>query len=433
MTTSKPSPLRSLHVDEFLPPVSRWTTLGGLILIGAISSALGLASVVKYNVAVRAPATIRPAGELRVVQSALTGTVASIEVQANQTVQLGEVIARLDSTQLEAQRQQLQGSIQQLQIQFSQLNTQIQLMGAQIASESRAIAQTVATAQSELNRNQREFSERQVTTEADLAEAQAALELATSEMQRYQQLVDSGAVSQLQLEEKQAAVQTAEAQVRRAQVALNPIDASVAIAQQQISQEESRGRATLATLQREQELLLQNRAELQAQLIQAQQDFQQVEADLANTLIRAATAGTVFQLNLRNPNQVVQAGEVLAEIAPNTQALVIKARVATQDIDQVKVGQTAQLRIEACPFPEYGTLAGTVAAIAPDAITPQSDRAESSMSYFEVTVQPAANALTSNVRQCQLQAGMQAEANIISQEETFLRFLLRKTRLLTSV
>ncbi len=437
MFNPKPSPLRSLQVDEFLPPVSRWIIVGGGLLIGAVGLAVGLASIVTYNVAVRAPATVRPAGELRVVQSALTGTVASIDIQPNQTVQQGDVIARLDPTQLNSQQQQLQGGVQQLQIQRAQVETQIQLMRAQMASESRAIAQTVATAQSELDRNQRELSEQQATTEADLAEAQAALDLATVEVQRYQQLVDSGAVSQLQLDEKRAAVQTAMAQVRRARAALNPIDAGVAIAQQQILHEESRGRATLATLQREQELLLQNQAELQAQLLQAQQDLQQVDADLVKTIIRAATEGTVFQLNLRNPNQVVQAGDVVAQIAPNTQNLVIKARVDTQDIDRVQVGQLSQLRIEACPFPDYGTLAATVSAIAPDVSRSEvgGDRPESLASYFEVTLQPDAITLIQttprNRRPCQLQAGMQAEANIISREETFLQFLLRQTRLLT--
>ncbi|NJO77176.1 MAG: HlyD family efflux transporter periplasmic adaptor subunit [Cyanobacteria bacterium RM1_2_2] len=436
MLRAKSSPLRPIQADEFLPPVSRWTTVGGLILIGGVGAATILAAIVKYDVAIKAPASIRPSGELRVVQTALAGTIEQINVEVNDSIQAGDVIARLDRTSLDAQQRQLQGTVQQIQLQRTQLEAQIQLLGSQIASEARAIDQTIASAEFELSQRQREFRERQVVTQADLTEAEATLTLATREMQRYQQLVESGAVAQLQLEEKQAAVQTAEAQVRRAEAALNPSDSPVAIGQRQISQATASGRATLATLERERELLRQNRAELQAQLLETQQALRQVEANLQKTAIRSATAGTILRLNLRNPNQVVQSGEVLAEIAPQTSNLVIKARVATQDIDRVEAGQQAQIRVEACPYPDYGILAGEVIAIAPDATVPQDQASPvnlTSSPYFEVALRPAATALAGNNRQCQLQLGMEAEANIISRQETFLQFLLRKARLTTGV
>ena len=427
------TPLRPVRADEFLPPVSRWTTIGGGVLIGAVTIATVLAAVVKYNVAVKAPATIRPAGELRLVQATIDGTVEEIAVQPNQLVQQGDVIARLSRTSLESQRLQLQGSLQQQQLQLSQVDAQMRLMSSQIGAETRAIAQAVAVTQAELSRSQRDYRERQTVTQADLTEAEAALNLARSEMQRYEQLVESGAVSQLQLEEKQAATETAQAQVQRAAVALNPIDSTVAIAQGQIEQETARGNATLATLQRERELLAQNQAEQQAQLLRTQHELQQVENDLEKTIVRAVASGIVFQLNLRNSSQVVQTGDVLVEIAPNHTRLMVKARVATQDIDRVEVGQRASLRIAACPFPEYGVLAGQVTAVAPDAVTsPAASSIEPGGRYFDVTIQPEAEALSSPRRQCQLQPGMEADATIISREETFLRFLLRQARLLTA-
>lgn len=436
------SSLRPIHPDEFLPPISRWITFGGLILIGGVGAATVLASFIKYGVAIKAPANIRPSGELRIVQSTIAGTVEQINVAVNHKVEAGDVIAQLDRTLLETQQQQLQGTVQQIQTQLAQLDRQIQLTSRQIASETRAIDQTVASAEAELSQRQREFRERQVVTEADLAEAKAALELANREMQRYQQLVESGAVAQLQLEEKQAAVQTAVAQVQRAEAALNPTDSPVTIEQRQIGQATASGQATLATLEREQELLKQNQAELQAQLLGAQQDLRQVETNLQQTTIRSATAGTVLRLNLRNPNQVVQVGDVLAEIAPQTDDLVIKARVATQDIDRVEAGQQAQVRVQACPYPDFGILSGQVVAIAPDVtVTQEPGRSDagnslpgnSSSATYEVIIQPITPALIGSNRQCQLQPGMEAEARIISRQETFLQFLLRKARLTAGV
>ncbi|MEG4216018.1 hypothetical protein QUA27_03480 [Microcoleus sp. Pol14C6] len=78
--------LRTAKPDEFLPPVSRWITAGGLFLLGTFGSAIALAAVTKYNVTVRDPATVRPAGEIRIVEAATAGTVKSLHVKENQAV-----------------------------------------------------------------------------------------------------------------------------------------------------------------------------------------------------------------------------------------------------------------------------------------------------------------------------------------------------------
>jgi HlyD family secretion protein len=438
LSSNRPiQPSRPVKVDEFLPPIGRWAVLGGLILIGSVGAAIGLAAVIPYNITVRAAATVRPEGDVRLVQAGIDGTIEAIEVSPNQTVQQGDVIAQLDRTQLETQREQLAASIRQYQLQLAQMDAQIRSLDTQIAAESRSRQQAVAAAQAELRRDQRALSEQQATTLANLAEAEAALQFARSEWQRYQQLANTGAVSQLQVEEKLAAVQTAEAQVARAQAALNPTDAPVAIAQERIAQEQANRTATVANLTQERESLIQVRADLQNQRLQAETQLKQTDDQLQRSTIRASNDGTILRLNLRNANQVVNAGETIAEIAPTNNQLVLKARVAPQDINNIQVGQSAISRITACPYPDYGTLQGTVIAISPDAIATQSAQSAQSNSipsnYFEVTIRPDATALMRGDRTCPLQAGMEAQANIIARQETPLRFILRRARILTDL
>lgn len=421
--------LRPVKADDYLPPVNRWMLWSGVVLVGGCGVAIALAAVIRYNVTVKADATLRPAGDVRLVQAEVDGTVERIDVQTNQAIQQGDIIAQLDRSRLDTQQNQLQGNIRQTQLQLAQMTAQIQFLDAQIAAESRSRDQSISVAQAQLRRDQREYAERQATTQADLAEAEAALEFARNEMRRYGQLVASGAVSQLQFDEKQAAVKTAEAQVARTRATLNPTDANVAIAQEQIGQQAAAGAATLANLNREREALIQLRVELQNQLRRDQQELQQTETELAKTVIRATSDGVILQLNLRNANQVVSAGETIAEIAPAGEALMVKARVAPQDISRVKVGQAAQMRVSACPYPDYGVLVGEVTAVSPDAIAAQSNPGTPSAAYYDVTIQPAAPALTRGNRTCELQPGMEAEASIISREETPLMFLLRRARL----
>ncbi len=428
-----------LTPDEFLPPVSLWTTLGGAILISAVGAAVILATFLRYNITVKAPAVVRPSGDLRLVQAEREGTVVEIAVQTNQAVQRGDVIAMLNTAPLEAQQRQLEGAMQQSQVQINQIDAQIQLMDEQIDAEGRSLDQDIAIAQSELSRSQQESEEQQATVQANLEEAEANLTFARSEARRYEQLVGSGAVAQLQLEEKQAAVQAAEAQVARAQAAISPSRAPVAIAQDQLTQEQSRRRATLVTLTRERESLKQRRSELETQVLADQQALRQTELDLQKMVIRAPHDGIIHQLTLRNVNQVVQASETLAAIAPTNDDLIIRAMVAPQDIDRVEPSQKVQMRVSACPYPDFGTLSGTVTAISPDAIANTADEFLNGTSptneptaqrYFEVTIQPDTTQLGTGDRPCILQFGMDIEASIISRQESLMQFILRKARLM---
>ncbi len=429
--------------NEFLPPISRWTTLGGLFIVGSIGVAITLASVTKYNVTVKAPATVRPVGELRIVQAAAEGPIKTIKVKENQVVREGDAIATIDDSQLQTQKSQLEGNIQQNQLQLTQIAAQLNSLQTQRDSESRLMNRLIAAAQADLGRNQRDYRERQVTTQTEVQEAEAALELAREELKRYQQLASTGAIATLQIKEKEQAFKAALARLERTKAALNPSAAPVTMAQERIAQEKARGESTLATLNKQRDELIQRQVEIQNQLNRDTRELQQIESDLKKSVVKAPAAGIILKLNLRNSSQVVRPGESIAEIAPSNAPLVVKARVAAQDISKVQLCKKqkvldctqgkVQLRISAYPYPDYGTLKAAVRAISPDAITPQTSGSDAVAPYYEVTIQPERPYLVKSDRQYPMQAGMDVTADIISREETVLTFILRKARLLTDL
>ena len=101
------------------------------------------------------------------------------------------------------------------------------------------------------------------------------------------------------------------------------------------------------------------------------------------------------------------------------------------------------MRVSACPYTDYGTLKGTVAAIPPDAVVPQLDSNASSInttasqqtgaSFYEVSIEPDKTVLGKEDNRCAIQLGMEGQADIITKEETVLQFLLRKGRLTTNL
>jgi HlyD family type I secretion membrane fusion protein len=406
-----------------------------VFLVGTFGVAVMLAAYTKYNITVKAAAVVRPTGDLRIVQASTEGTIKSISVKENQVVKQGDAIAILDNSQLQTKKSQLQGNIQNNQLQLSQIAAQISALDSQQKAEWNLMNRNIAVSQADLGRNQRDYQEKQVTTKAEVQEAQASLDLARAQMNQYQQLANTGAIAQLQIKEKEEAFKAAQARLERAKATLNPSAAPVAIANERIAQERARGESTLATLNKEGKTLIQRQIEIQNQLNSDARELKQIGMELQKSVIRAPASGTILKLELRNASQVVRAAEPIAQIAPSNTPIVVKARVAAQDIGKVAVGQKVQMRVSAYPYPDYGTLIGKVSAIAPDAIAPESNNANTPAvaPSYEVTIQPEKTNLLKGDRPYPIQPGMEIAAEIISREETVLTFILRKARLLTDL
>lgn len=444
-------PKNTLRMNELMPSLSRWATLTGLFIVGSIGATVAIASVAKYNVAVKAAATVRPAGELRIVQAELEGKIDQIVVQENDEVRQGDAIAYLDDTKLQIQKSQLQSSIQQNQLQLSQVESQVRFLNLQMLAEEQSTDKSIAAAESEVVRAQRERLEKSQIAQAEFAEAQVALAQAEDDRDRHRPLLEAGAIARSVFQEKETAVSTARARLERSQAAVDPSAASVVVAEQQVAQQSARGQSTIASLQKEREALIQRQSEVQAILTREQQELQKLEADMLNTVIRSSSDGVIFKLNLANINQVVRTGDSIAQISPQGAALVVRATVANQDIDKVAVGQSVRMRVDACPYPDYGVLPGVVRAIAPDSIDATNKGAEATAGgaaaggqagvqsggksdrAFSVVIEPESSVLKKSGPTCAIQSGMSGSASIISRRETFLHFVLRKARIWSSL
>jgi HlyD family type I secretion membrane fusion protein len=452
--------LPPIQDNEFLPPIGRWTTIGALVIVCAVGLAIPLASVTKYKVTVKGQAAVRPAGELRIVQAATEGQVMRVFVAENQVVKKGDVIATIDNSKLQTKKSQLQSNIQQSQLQLVQINAQISAIALQSKAETDRINRVVAASVAELSHRSRDYRDKQITTNADVEEASAnvkaaiaSLKAAQSKRNRYENVAKQGALSQDQFEEAQLAVRQQEqaveatkAKLQGVQAALDPSNAEVAIAQSRIAQEKATGEASIATLDKERLALIGQRIEIQKQLERDTRELQQVNIDLSQTDITATADGIISKLNLRNPGQTVPAGENIAQIVPSNAPLQVKAAVALQDKNKLKQGQEVQMRVSACPYPDYGTLRGKVKMISPDAIAPQGNGATTTTpttassqktaavgAFYEVTIEPESLSLGQNKHQCAIQLGMEGTVDIISREETVLKFLLRKARLIADL
>jgi len=397
---ANPGALVPAEADQFLPPPGPWArTIGQRVLI-ACGAILVASALLPFEQTVRAKGVVRPSGDNTLIQTDQPGRVARVLVRSNQTVVANQILAILDRKHLEGRRQQLEQELRQVQTQRSQTLAQEQQLQAELLSNQL------------LNRAQIDMSR------GDVAKANASLRFANVEMSRYRELAKVGAVPQLLSQEKAANYLIMSNELRQARFG---------VAQQQ------------AKLLVERARLFQQRNGLQSQLAeQARQslalgtELADVKRLLVNTAVRSPVAATVVRTSLNHVGQVVNAGDVIAELAPSQAPLLIKALVPAKDVATLRPMQKAYLRVGACPFSRFGLLTGRIKHVAADT-SPQQGPAGAPEAvggpYYELTIQPDRRDLSQGGERCSLRIGMDLQADVMTKRTTILGFLLSKLRL----
>jgi HlyD family secretion protein len=130
--------------------------------------------------------------------------------------------------------------------------------------------------------------------------------------------------------------------------------------------------------------------------------------------------GRVFQRSVHTVGGVIQAGEQVMLIVPESDSLMVEAKVAPHDIDQVHVGQHAVLRFAAFNQRTTPEIDGEVIHIGADVA--QDDRA--SEPYYSVRIRVLDGELA-RLDGLQLLAGMPVEAFIQTTPRTVASFLVK--------
>lgn len=433
---SVPERLMLMSTEEFLPSIRPWAQWGGWVLIAGFLTGMILLATLQYSVIIDAPVSIRPAGELHLAQAASRGTVKRIEVGENSKVRKGDVIAYLEDSDLQTRRRHSQNDLDLLQRQKTQVAAQIAALEKQIAAEKEQFNRALISTLAEIDFNERRHRDLQLTTGAEMREAQAEYDVTKDEVDRYHSLLEDGVVSELQVKQKEAALAVIGSKLDQARISLDPSDAEIKMLREKYAEKNAEGRVAMAKSKNMLEQLIAQKIEVASKIAGVGNSLQQIERDLRKKIIRTPSDGIIQSLNLHNIGQVVDAGETLAVIAPAAAKLRVKAQVAPEDVAEIAIGQLTHVRISACPYPDYGTLAGVVEKISPDVENFQNGKQSGMMQngrsgelFYMVTIVPKQLILDAYGRRCSVQLGMQGLAEIVTRRETALQFLLRKAKL----
>ncbi len=337
----------------FFKPSNRWVT-GLIVAATVVTGAISIYGLSQFGLVgkssspqpletdppmrkVTALGRLEPQGELIRLAAPLSldgDRVAKLLVKEGDRVKVGQVIAILDS------RAHLQDALRQVQEQVRVAQARlVQVRSGAKAGEIQAQQATITRLQAEL---EGEFAAQNAT----IARWQSEIRTARAEYDRFQQLYRLGATSASNLDSKQLAAETAQAQLDEAK-------ATQSQTAETLRAQLSEARATLNRIAEVRPVDVQA-AEAEVKTVIA--TVKRAQTELEQVYVRTPMAGQILKIHSRPGEKMSDEG--IADLGQTDQMMAV-AEVYQTDISKVKLGQEAVVTGQAFS----GEMRGTVSQI----------------------------------------------------------------------
>ena len=120
----------------------------------------------------------------------------------------------------------------------------------------------------------------------------------------------------------------------------------------------------------------------------------------------------------------VRPGDVILELVPLGQELIIEAKLKPTDISFIKIGQKARVKLDTYDFSIYGSFDGRVEYISPDTMIEQNSRGDEYFFKVLISLDPS-DLFTKKGTTIDITTGMGAQADIITGSRTVLHYLTK--------
>jgi HlyD family secretion protein len=172
--------------------------------------------------------------------------------------------------------------------------------------------------------------------------------------------------------------------------------------------------------------VLKDLRETQAKIAELQERANAAGDELKRTTIRAPQAGIVYQLQVHTIGGVIAKGDTIMQIAPRAEPLIVEAKVAPPDIDQVEMRAPVRVRVNAGNRRTTPDLDGNVTFVSPDLTSEPlaTPAGVQKQQYYLVRVALSATAAKA-VGDLQLVPGMPVEVYIHTQDRTPFDYLMK--------
>ena len=406
-----------------------WTGFVSILILGGGLG--GWAAMAELSGAILAAGTVVVESNVKKVQHPNGGVINEIHVRDGDKVSVGDLLLRLDDTITRANLQIVAGQLDELSVRKSRLlaerdglaivptpsdlqNTPDHATVREIMAGERALFESRKSARAgqKAQLHERIAQLRQEIEGLDGQQRAKAeeikligKELEGLEILRQKDLTTTNRLTALQ---RESARLTGE----RSQLIATAAQAKGKIAE-----------IELQIIQIEQDLqteVMKELREIQAKFAELNERRVAAEDQLKRIDLISPQAGTVHQMSVHTVGGVVSPSETVMLIVPESDTLVVEAKVAPQDIDQVTMGQAAYVRFPAFNQRVTPELVGEVSRLAAD-LTKDT---QTGVSYFITRVSFTPDELK-KLHDLRLKSGMPAEVHIQIGSRTPLSYLVK--------
>ncbi|MDP2125767.1 MAG: HlyD family type I secretion periplasmic adaptor subunit [Pseudohongiella sp.] len=401
----------------------------GLLIFFLVFGVFGVwSAVAPLDGAAHAPGIVIVRSNKQLIQHLEGGIVSELRARNGDVVQAGDPLLILDNTQSLAQLEIANAQYVALRAQEARLIaerdnlTQIDYPSDLSTTERNAVSEMAS--QNQLFRTRRNSLAGSVEVlEQRIGQLQSQLGGLRALQRSKQDLADSFAeelrdVQSLLLEgfadknrlrelERQAALLRGEAAELTAGISSTEIQ--IGETRLQILQQEREFQNDVAT----------QLAETQTRLKDATERVTALSDIVTRTIITAPVSGIVNGMQIHTVGGIVPPGTPIAEVVPQSDELLIEARVSPIDIDRVAVGQNANIRFSSFSS-SVPNIVGKVINVSADAFTDP----HTGMSYYTTRVEVTPEGL-GELGTLTLIPGMPAEIFITTGSRTFLQYVMK--------
>ncbi len=357
-----------------------WTISIGFFLLIAWST------VFEIDQFVRGTGKVIMSNRVQQIQSVDGGVLAELLVREGDTVNKGDMVAKLKTTRFAASSNEVRSRTLALKAKIARLRSEVTGVALAFPAEVSQESQIV-----EIER--RLYTQRVKGIQEDNRTNTQSLRLAKKELALLESLHKTGDVDTVELMKAQRAVLDAESKLNS----------------------------------RNQQYMEQSQAELakaEDELAQNLQVLVQRNEVLAGTELRAAMSGLVKNVTVTTIGAVLKPGESLMEIIPVDDAQIIETQIQPRDIADVRQGLQATVRFDAFDSSIFGSVSGEVLYVSGDSI--QETTAKGKENFYIAHIKIPSGATTTSVgKTLNIIPGMTSQVDIKTKQRTVFNYLIK--------
>ena len=378
MTTMDPS---AMGERSKRPSATIWLIALTVVLF------VGWASVAWVDEIVRGPGEIVSSSKPQIIQNLEGGILAELYVAEGDTVEPGDVLARLQGTQYQSQVDDLESQIAALEVRKLRLEAEAEGLSnfEASANEEALVPDIIASERALLTARLEDFTSRKLG-------ARRVSEQAAAELKLLENMLKKEIAPLIEVTRARKVARDAE----------NQLSDIITRTELERAGEYSDTLAKLGTLR---------------------QQIKSAEDQLDRTILESPLKGIVNKLSVTTIGGVIRPGEEILQIIPLDEEMFIETRIKPEDIANVKPGQEATIKLSAYDYTIYGSLQGEVHVLSAD--TFKDERDPNATPYYKVTLRVDVAHLTERQRNLQIKPGMQATVELRTGEKTILKYLLK--------